>query len=106
MIRVNLVGAGRKKAKAGLKISLPFTSTPIFLILIVLGFAGAGHWWYSNLNTQLAELDSRIKEAQAQKTALDGVSKADQVYETRKKALENRVQVIEDLQKNQISPVR
>ncbi len=106
MIRVNLIGAGRKKAKAGIKISLPGTSTPILLILIALGFIGAGYWWYSTLSGQLADLDSKIKQAQAQKGALDNVIKADQVYEARKKALENRVQVIENLQKNQISPVR
>jgi Tfp pilus assembly protein PilN len=106
MIRVNLIGAGRKKVKAGVKISLPATSTPILLVLIVLGFLGAGYWWYSSVNNQLADLDSKIRQAQAQKAALDNVIKADQVYESRKKALENRVQVIENLQKNQVSPVR
>jgi Tfp pilus assembly protein PilN len=104
MIRVNLVGAGRKKAKA-LKIALPATFTPILLILIALGFAGAGYWWYSSLNNQVADLDNKIKQAQAQKAALDKVIQADQIYEGRQKALENRVKIIESLQKNQVSPV-
>jgi type IV pilus assembly protein PilN len=105
MIRVNLVGAVRKRAKAGAKIALPTNFVPVLLILIVLGFAGAGYWWYSSLNNQVADLDSKIKQAEAQKTALDNVIKQDQVYEARKKALDNRVKVIESLQRNQVSPV-
>ena len=104
MIRVNLVGAGRKKATAGAKIALP--ATPIFLILIALGFAAAGYLWYSNLNNQVADLDTKIKQAQAQKTALEKVIQADSIYQSRKKDLENRVKIIENLQKNQVSPVR
>src|SRR5262249_26193843 len=105
MIRVNLIGAGRKKAKAGLKIALPSSLTPILLVSIALGFAAAGYLWYSSLNNQLDDLNDKIKQAQAQKASLDKVIQADKVYESRKKALENRVKIIENLQKNQISPV-
>jgi Tfp pilus assembly protein PilN len=106
MIRVNLIGAARiKKAKAGVKLALPATFTPILLIIIALGFAAAGFLWYSSLSQQLTDLDSKIKQAQAQKAALDKVIQADQIYESRKKALENRVKIISDLQKNQVSPV-
>ena len=105
MIRVNLIGAGRKKAKAGVKLALPATFTPILLILIFLGFAGGGYLWYSSLSQQFDALNNKIKEAQAQKAALDKVIQTDQVYEGRKKALENRVKIISDLQRNQISPV-
>ena len=106
MIKVNLVGAGRKKkARAGLKITLPASFTPVLLILIVLGSAGGGFWWYRSLTTKLADLDMRKMQAEAQKAALDAVIKADQVYEGRKKTLENRVKVVENLQKNQVSPV-
>src|SRR5215831_16756730 len=92
MIKVNLVGAGRKKERVGLKFSMPANFTPVLLILIVLGTAGGGFWWYSSLSSTLADLDS--KKAQAE-----------QVYEARKKVLENRVKVVESLQKNQQSPV-
>jgi Tfp pilus assembly protein PilN len=103
MIRVNLVGAGRKKASVGARIALP--ATPIFLILIALGFAAAGYLWYSSLNNQVADLEAKIKQAQTQKAALEKVIQADTIYEARKKALENRVKIIENLQKNQVSPV-
>ncbi|HEY2384254.1 MAG TPA: PilN domain-containing protein [Terriglobia bacterium] len=106
MIKVNLVGAGRKKtAKAGFKIALPASFTPVLLILIVLGTAGGGFWWYTGLTSKLAALDMKKMQAEAQKAALDAVIKADQVYEGRKKTLENRVKIVENLQKNQVSPV-
>lgn len=106
MIKVNLVGAGRrKKARSGLKIALPASFTPVFLILIVLGTAGGGFWWYRSLSSRLADLDMKKKQAEAQKAALDAVIKADQVYESRKKTLENRVKIVENLQKSQVSPV-
>jgi len=105
MIKVNLIGTGRKKASGGVNITLPATVTPILLFAIALGFIGGGYLWYAGLNKQVADLDSQIRSAQARKAALDNVIKVDQVYETRKKALENRVKVIENLQKNQTSPV-
>jgi Tfp pilus assembly protein PilN len=106
MIKVNLVGTGRKKtARAGMKISMPATATPIVLLLIILGSAGGGYWWYSSLSKQLDELDMRIKQGEAQKAALENVIKQDQIYESRKKNLETRVKLIEGLQKNQVSPV-
>src|SRR4029077_2442408 len=101
MIRVNLIGAARKKAKGGgVKLALPATFTPILLIIIALGFGAAGFLWYSSLSQQITDLDSKIKAAQAQKAALDKVIQADQIYESRKKTLETRVKVISDLQRN------
>ena len=88
-----------------MKISLPTNVTPIVLLLIVLGSAGGGYWWYSDLSTREAERDSQIQQAEAQKALLDNVIKQDQIYEARKKAIENRVKVIEGLQRNQVSPV-
>lgn len=105
MIKVNLIGTSRKKAKTEFKLPLPTAATPIFLLLIVLGSAGFGYWWYSNLAGENARLDTEIQAAQARKAQLDAVIKQDQIYEARKKALENRVNIIEGLQKNQVSPV-
>ena len=74
-------------------------------MLIVLGSAVFGYWWYSSVAGESARLDSEIQAAQARKAQLDAVIKQDQIYEARKKALENRVKIIEGLQKNQVSPV-
>jgi len=105
MIKVNLVGAGRKKEEVGFKVPMPANFTPVLLIIIILGAAGGGYWWYWGLSSKLADLDSKKAQAEKQKAALDAVIKADQVYETRKKVLENRVKIVENLQKNQQSPV-
>ena len=101
MIKVNL--GGHKKAKSATKFTLPQNYTPVVLLAIAAGFVGYGYWWYSSLTNQVADLDNQIK--QAQKAGLDNVIKQDQIYEARKKALENRVKVIEGLQRNQVSPV-
>jgi Tfp pilus assembly protein PilN len=105
MIRVNLIGATRAKPKAQFKLPLPSSTTPIILLLIVLGSAGFGYWWYSSLSGESTRLDTEIQAAQARKAQLDAVIKQDQIYEARKKMLENRVNIIEGLQKNQVSPV-
>ena len=103
MIKVNL--GGHKKAKSAAKFALSKNYTPVVLVAIAAGFVGYGYWWYSSLNDQIANRDNKIKQAQAQKAPLDNVIKQDQIYETRKKTLENRVKVIEGLQKGQVSPV-
>jgi Tfp pilus assembly protein PilN len=106
MIKVNLIGSGRKKqAKAGFKINMPASFTPVLLILIALVSAGVGYWWYSNLTQQAADLDQQIQGLEARRAALEAVIKADQIFEARKKVLENRVRIIESLAKNQVSPV-
>jgi Tfp pilus assembly protein PilN len=106
MIKVNLIGTGRKKpARTGVSFSVPVTITPILLTLIVVGFGVAGYMWYSDLAKQSGDLDERIRVGEQQKATLEAVIKQDQIYEGRKKALENRVRIVEGLQKNQISPV-
>jgi len=106
MIKVNLIGTGRKKqAKSSMKIALPTSVTPVFLLLIVVAAAAAGYMWFTDLTQQSASLDQQITGLEARKAALEAVIKQDQIYEARKKILESRVRIIEGLQKNQVSPV-
>jgi len=107
MIKVNLVGEGRKKAtRAAAVVKVrPTNLTPVLLILIVLGSAGGGYWWYLGLINASAALDTKISQAEAEKARLEAVIKADRIYEARKKALEARVNIVEGLQKSQVSPV-
>src|SRR5215471_14878634 len=106
MIKVNLVGASRKKtAKAKSGVVVPPNVMPIVLVAIVVAAAAGGYFWYSRLVAQTKDLDSRISALQAQKLALDAVIKQDQIYETRKKSLESRIKVIEGLKRNQVNPI-
>jgi Tfp pilus assembly protein PilN len=106
MIKVNLIGAGRKKAaRVPTRIPVPTSIVPILLILIVLGFAWYGYSWYSELTMQSANLDQQIQGLEARKAAVEAVIKQDEIYEARRKTLESRVRIIEGLQKNQVSPV-
>ena len=108
MIKVNLVGAAAKRKPVkvgGPKLEVPTNVLSIVLFLIVVGTAVGGYMWYSSLSTQNAELDSTISNLQAQKAALDAVIKENAIYEARKKALENRIRVIEGLKRNQVNPL-
>ena len=110
MIKVNLAGVNPKKpaialAGASMKTSAPWTVTPIILILIILGSAAVGYWWYSSLTGEAANLESKIQQELAEKVRLDAVIKQGEIYEARKKMLERRIKIIEGLQRNQISPV-
>jgi len=107
MIKVNLSGAARKKAVKGpgKAIALPKNLMPFVMIAIVLGTAGGGYLWYSSLSGQSAELSRKIDAAKNEKKSLEDIIKTERVYEARKAMLENRVRVIENLQKNQVSPV-
>jgi Tfp pilus assembly protein PilN len=78
---------------------------PLLHLMIVLGTAVAGYSWYSGLTSESANLSARIGALQEEQKKLDVVIKQNQIYETRKVALEKRIQVIEDLKKNQLSPV-
>jgi Tfp pilus assembly protein PilN len=73
--------------------------------MILVGTAVAGYFWYSSLASQSAELTNRIGALQEEEKKLDVIIKQNKIYETRKVQLEKRVQVIEDLKRNQLSPV-
>src|SRR5262245_60767687 len=106
MIKINLVGEGRKKATRAAVVKVrPTNLTPVLLILIVLGSAGGGYWWHLGLVTASADLDAKIGQAEAEKARLEAVIKTDRIYEARKKALEARVNIVEGLQRSQVSPV-
>jgi Tfp pilus assembly protein PilN len=109
MMRVNLGGSPQQQKPAAAakvkKASNPTGVLPILHLLLLVGTAAGGYFWYSTLSSQSEELGNRIVALQAEKTRLDKVIKQNQVYEARKAATEKRIRVIEDLKKNQLSPV-
>ena len=105
MIKINLSGTRRKEAASGPKRSSSPGATQILLVAIVLAGAGFGYWWYSSVAGESERFSSEIAAAELRKAQLEEVIKQDQIFESRKKALENRVMVIEGLQRNQVSPI-
>ena len=106
MIKVNLIGSSRKKAvKARSSIAIPTNVMPLVLTAIVAASGVGGYLWYSRLAAQTADLNSKISALQAQKASLDAVIKQNQIYESRKKALEARIKIIEGLKRNQVNPI-
>jgi Tfp pilus assembly protein PilN len=110
MIKVNLSGSQKKTvAKTAPAVSKPARGPsnimPLLHLIVVVGTAAAGYYWYSDLTSQSANLSRRLGELQEEQKKLDVVIKQNQIYESRKIALEKRIQVIEDLRKNQLSPV-
>ena len=108
MIRVNLSGS-QKKAAAVKAVAAPATgpsnTLPLIHVVILLATAAGGYFWYSSLTAESAALTNRIGALQEEQKKLDDIIKQDRIYEARKIALENRIRVIEDLKKNQLSPV-
>jgi type IV pilus assembly protein PilN len=111
MIKVNLSGSDKKTTAAAAKPAKVRTSSgpsnmlPIVHLLILVATAVGGYLWYNNLNAESALLTNRIAGLQEEQRKLDEIIKQNKVYEARKVALENRIRVIEDLRKNQLSPV-
>src|SRR5438552_17241883 len=106
MIKVNLVGTGtKKKEKRGMGVAMPASFTPVVLILIILGSAAGGYWWYADLTNQSLALDDSIRSLEATKKTFEATIKADELAEARKKLLDNKINIIKGLQNNQVSPV-
>jgi type IV pilus assembly protein PilN len=109
MIRVNLSGKQKKAvakvAAAAAAPPSPSRALPLFHLLILVGTAIGGYLWYSSLTGQSEDLSNRITALQEEQKRLEAIIKQDQIYEARKVALEKRIHLIEDLKKNQLSPV-
>jgi Tfp pilus assembly protein PilN len=108
MIKVNLSGVPKtKEAKAAIDAApAPSKAIPILLLLIFMGTAASGYLWYAKLKAQTNDLDIQLVQLKAERDRLAAVIKQERVYESRKKALETRIAIIEGLKKGQVSPVR
>jgi type IV pilus assembly protein PilN len=99
MIRINLLGQARPKAA---KQAVPLEAT----LQILLGIAALAiaivvlSVTYFSQKRELDATNSRIASLRAEKTSLQQVKQEVDQFETQKKALQTRIDVIEELQKN------
>jgi Tfp pilus assembly protein PilN len=108
MIRINLLGVGRQKARKTTTTSLfgaaQRTQAACALVMLI-AMAGIGGWYWS-LSQQSARMTAEVTKARGEverlKAVLDEVKRA----EERRADLEQRVKVIEDLRLAQSVPVQ
>jgi type IV pilus assembly protein PilN len=104
MIRINLLAERRsvkavsKGFEAGQKI------TVIGSLLVVLTLVGVG-WRYWAIGQQEAQVVREIDAAKREETRLAEILKQVQEFEARKRQLEQRVALIDELRKGQNAPV-
>jgi len=105
MIRINLLATERKAAKAAVKgFQAGQKITVIGSLILVLAAAGIG-WRYWALGQQQASIERGIAAAQREEQRLAQILKEVQEFEARKKRLEARVLLIDELRKGQNAPV-
>lgn len=105
MIRINLLAAERRGAKAAAKgFQAGQKITVIGSLILVLAAAGIG-WRYWALGQQQATLERGIATATREEERLAAILKEVQEFEARKIRLEARVALIDELRKGQNAPV-
>jgi type IV pilus assembly protein PilN len=105
MIRINLLSSERQSAKAaapgfqaGQKMMV------IGSLILVLAAVGVG-WRYWALGQQKAEIARNLDAARREETRLTEILRQVADFETRRKVLEARVALIDELRKGQSAPV-
>jgi type IV pilus assembly protein PilN len=103
MIRVNLVGE-RKSAKKKIAFPLAQQVTVGCAALLVVTALGVG-WRFWSLGRQAARLSADIATAQKETASLKSVIAQVEAFEQQKAELQQRVELIEQLRKEQTGPV-
>jgi type IV pilus assembly protein PilN len=105
MIRINLLGAERQKARNTVTFDAAQRITAACSLVLVLGLGGIG-WWYWSLGQASTRLDADIVQAQQQAAQLRSLLQEVQQFEARRGQLQQRVALIEQLRGGQSLPVR
>ena len=105
MIRINLLGVDRQKAKGGLAFDIGKQTTLVCSLILVAAVAGIG-WWYWSLSQASARLDGEIAAAQQEAARLQSVLTEVTQFEQRREQVQQRVALIEELRRGQSIPVQ
>ncbi len=106
MIKVNLLREHTGRPRARKIITAPTVSrTGIYAaILFTITAVGIGGWWYY-ISGQIRTLQASRERLRLENVRLQSLKKQITEYEKLKKQLQGRIEVIEQLQENQSSPV-
>lgn len=105
MIRINLLGVDRQKAKKGLAFDIGKQTTLACSLILVAAVLGIG-WWYWSLSQSSARLDGEIAAAQQEAQRLRSVLTEVTQFEQRRDQVQQRVALIEELRRGQSIPVQ
>ena len=111
MIRINLLGAPKPKGKKSAPVSLPSVElssvgTPLMWVVVVLIVAGAlnaGYWY--KLDREKKSLEARTRIAEQRNRELADIKARYVERQKQADAYKRRVDVIDQLRKNQTGPV-
>ena len=105
MIRINLLATERRAAKAA---SAGFQAGQKLMVIgslvLVVTVAGVG-WRYWAIGQEKAQVAREIDAAKREEARLQEILKQVQEFENRRKLLESRVALIDELRKGQSAPV-
>ena len=105
MIRINLLGGERQKAKSAARFDASQQVTALCALVLVAAAAGTGYWYWS-LGQEATSLDGQVATLQREAARLDKVLEEVKVFEARKATLTQRVALIERLRQGQTVPVQ
>jgi type IV pilus assembly protein PilN len=105
MIRINLLGTDRQKARKAPAFDVGQQVTLACSLILVASALGIG-WWYWTLNEETTRVESEIEAAQREQTRLRSLLVEVQQFEVRRAQLRERVQLIEQLRAGQSIPVQ
>lgn len=105
MIRINLLGGERQKAKSAARFDAGQQLTALCALVLVAAASGIGYWYWS-LSRESTSLDGQVATLQREAARLDTVLAEVKIFEARKATLQQRVALIERLRQGQTVPVQ
>lgn len=105
MIRINLLAAERRQAKAAPKgLLLAQKMTIVGSLILVLAALGIG-WRYWALGQMAANTERQLNEARREEQRLASILKQVADFEARREQLQQRATLIDELRRGQAAPV-
>lgn len=105
MIRINLLGVDRPRARKAIAFDVGQQLTLAASLILIATALGIG-WWYWSLRQDSIQLDADLAAAQQEATRLRTVMAEVEEFERQRQQLQQRVALIEELRSGQSVPVQ